>query len=68
MKTIILYDTCFGNTERIAKSLETGLKEAAADIQDVVCINAKDKLLLNRYNITFLRCYLDFMLSTCNDV
>jgi flavorubredoxin len=41
MKTIVLYDTRFGNTERIAKSLETGLKEASG-IQDVVCTNVRD--------------------------
>ena len=44
MKTITLYDTRYGNTERIAKSLQIGLKEAAAadGIEDVVCINARD--------------------------
>ena len=41
MKAIVIYHTRFGNTERIAKSLETGLKEASG-IQDVVCTNAKD--------------------------
>jgi flavodoxin len=41
MKAITLYDTRFGNTERIAKSLETGLKQVDG-IQSVVCINAKD--------------------------
>jgi flavorubredoxin len=41
MKAIIIYHTRYGNTERIAKSLEVGLKEAAG-IQDVVCINARD--------------------------
>jgi flavodoxin len=52
MKTIVLYDTRFGNTERIAKSLETGLKEAA-DIQDVDGINAKDVLVasLKEYDL-----------------
>lgn len=37
---------------RIAKSLETGLKEAS-DIQDVVCINAKDVLIasLKEYDL-----------------
>jgi len=52
MKIIVLYDTRFGNTERIAKSLETGLKEAS-DIQDVVCINAKDLLIasLKEYDL-----------------
>ena len=41
MKAIIIYHTRFGNTERIAKSLEIGLKEASG-IQDVVCINVRD--------------------------
>ena len=41
MKAIIIYHTRFGNTERIAKCLERGLKEAAG-IQDVVCINVGD--------------------------
>ncbi|HEX2472033.1 MAG TPA: flavodoxin domain-containing protein [Nitrososphaera sp.] len=54
MKAIIIYHTRFGNTERIAKSLEIGLKEAAG-IQDVVCINVRDVTavddLLKEYNI-----------------
>ncbi len=54
MKAIIIYHTRFGNTERIAKSLEIGLKEAAG-IQDVVCINARDVTavddLLKEYDI-----------------
>lgn len=41
MKAIIIYHTRFGNTERIAKSLEIGLKEASG-IQDVVCTNVRD--------------------------
>lgn len=41
MKAIVIYHTRFGNTERIAKSLEIGLKETA-DIQDVVCTNVRD--------------------------
>jgi flavorubredoxin len=41
MKAIIIYHTRYGNTERIAKSLETGLKEASG-IQDVVCTNVRD--------------------------
>jgi flavorubredoxin len=41
MKAIIIYHTRYGNTERIAKSLETGLKEASG-IQDVVCTNVID--------------------------
>lgn len=44
MKAIILYDSRFGNTEKIAKSLQIGLKGTAADIQQdvIVCINTKD--------------------------
>ena len=41
MKAIILYGSRFGNTEKIAKSLETGLK-ATAGIQNVVCTNTND--------------------------
>ncbi len=41
MKAIVIYHTRFGNTERIAKSLEIGLKEASG-IQDVVCTNVSD--------------------------
>jgi flavorubredoxin len=41
MKAIIIYHTRYGNTERIAKSLETGLKEASG-IQDVVCTTVRD--------------------------
>jgi flavorubredoxin len=38
-RAIVIFDTRYGNTARIAKSLETGLKQS--DIQ-AVCINAKD--------------------------
>ena len=41
MKAIVIYHTRFGNTERIAKSLEIGLKKASG-IEDVVCINVRD--------------------------
>jgi flavodoxin len=41
VKAIILYDSRFGNTEKIAKSLEIGLK-ATAGIQIVVCTNTND--------------------------
>jgi flavorubredoxin len=41
LKSIIIYHTRFGNTERIAKSIEMGLKEASGP-QDVVCINVTD--------------------------
>ena len=41
MKAIILYGSRFGNTEKIAKSLEIGLK-ATVGIQSVVCISTND--------------------------
>jgi flavodoxin len=41
MKAIVIYDTRFGNTEKVAKSLEIGLKEAAG-IQAAICMNARD--------------------------
>jgi flavorubredoxin len=41
LKSIIIYHTRFGNTERIAKSIESGLKEASG-FEDVVCINVTD--------------------------
>lgn len=46
MKAIIIYHTRYGNTERIAKSLEIGLKEASG-IQDVVCTNVRDIVSVN---------------------
>ena len=46
MKAIVLYDTRFGNTERLAKSLIAGLREATA-IHDVSCTNTKDVSFLN---------------------
>jgi len=39
MRACIIFDTRYGNTEKIAKSLETGLKEAGVQ---TVCVNAKD--------------------------
>jgi flavorubredoxin len=42
MKAIVIYHTRFGNTERIAKSLASGLKEPSSGIQDVVCTNLRD--------------------------
>jgi len=56
MKAIIIYHTRFGNTERIAKSLEMGLK-GTAGIQDAVCINAGDVIAadsLKEYEIIFI--------------
>ena len=44
MKAIIIYHTRFGNTERIARSLEMGLKEASG-IEDVVCSNVRDVVI-----------------------
>jgi len=39
MRACVVFDTRYGNTEKIAKSLETGLKEAGIQ---TVCVNAKD--------------------------
>ena len=39
-KAIVIYHTRFGNTEKIAKSIEIGLQEAK-DIQTTVCKNVK---------------------------
>jgi flavodoxin len=39
MSACVIFDTRYGNTEKIARSFETGLK--AAGIQ-TVCVNAKD--------------------------
>jgi len=47
MKAIVIYHTRFGNTERIAKSLATGLKEASSGAQDVVCTNLRDIVVVD---------------------
>lgn len=39
MKACIIFDTRYGNTEKIARSFEMGLKEAGVQ---TVCVNAKD--------------------------
>ena len=39
IKAIVIFDTRYGNTEKIAKSLEIGLKEAGIL---TVCMNARD--------------------------
>jgi len=39
MRASVVFDTRYGNTEKIARSLETGLKEAGIQ---TVCVNAKD--------------------------
>ncbi len=39
LRAFVIFDTRYGNTEKIAKSLEAGLKEASVQ---AVCINIKD--------------------------
>ena len=39
MKACVVFDTRYGNTEKIAKSFETGLEEAGIQ---TVCVHAKD--------------------------
>ena len=39
MRACIIFDTRYGNTEKIARSFETGLKEAGVQ---TICVNAKD--------------------------
>ena len=39
MKACVVFDTRYGNTEKIAKSLETGLSEAGIE---TACVNARD--------------------------
>ncbi len=39
MRACVIFDTRYGNTEKIAKSFETGLKEAGIQ---TICVNAKD--------------------------
>jgi flavodoxin len=39
MRACIIFDTRYGNTEKIARSFETGLKEAGVQ---TVCVNARD--------------------------
>jgi len=52
MKAIIVYDSRFGNTERIAKSLEIGLKQVG-DIQTAISVNDKDVIMdsLKEYDL-----------------
>jgi flavorubredoxin len=42
MRAYVVFDTRYGNTEKIAESFETGLKEAGIQ---TVCVNAKDVVL-----------------------
>jgi len=39
MSACVIFDTRYGNTEKIARSFETGLKEAGIQ---TICVNAKD--------------------------
>jgi len=39
MRACVIFDTRYGNTEKVARSFETGLKEAGIQ---TVCVNAKD--------------------------
>jgi flavodoxin len=39
LKACLIFDTRYGNTEKIAKSLEAGLHQAGVE---TVCVNAKD--------------------------
>ena len=51
MKILVVYDSLYGNTEKIAKSLEIGLKEAGIL---TVCMNARDVAAadsLNQYDL-----------------
>jgi flavodoxin len=50
LKACVIFDTRYGNTERIARSFETGLKEAGVQ---TVCTNAKEANLesLKEYDL-----------------
>jgi flavodoxin len=50
MRACVIFDTRYGNTEKIAKSFETGLKEAGIQ---TVCANAKDVAIdsLKQYDL-----------------
>ena len=53
MKACVIFDTRYGNTEKITESFETGLKKA--DIQ-TVCVNARDVAVdsLRQYDLICL--------------
>jgi flavodoxin len=53
MKAIIIFDTRYGNTEKIAKFIEKGLKESGSE---TICINVKDTNvdLLKQYDLICL--------------
>lgn len=50
MKACIIFDTRYGNTEKIARSLETGLRESGVQ---AVCLNARDRVIesLKEYDL-----------------
>jgi flavodoxin len=50
MRACVIYDSRFGNTEKVARSLESGLKGAGIE---TVCGNEKDIVVasLNRYDV-----------------
>jgi len=50
MKACVIFDTRYGNTEKIARSFETGLKEAGVQ---TVCVNARDVVVdsLKQYDL-----------------
>jgi len=50
LRACVIFDTRYGNTEKIANSFETGLKEAGIQ---TVCVNAKDVSIntLNQFDL-----------------
>jgi flavodoxin len=50
MKACVIFDTRYGNTEKIARSFETGLQQAGLQ---TVCVNARDVAIdsLNQYDL-----------------
>jgi flavorubredoxin len=64
IKAIVIFDTTYGNTEKIAKSLEIGLKEAGIL---TVCMNAIDVAAgdsLNQYDLICLGAPTQFMTAS----
>jgi flavodoxin len=50
VRACVIFDTRYGNTEKIAKSFETGLQQAGLQ---TVCVNARDVAIdsLNQYDL-----------------
>ena len=53
MKALIIYDSLFGNTEKVARALASGLREGGADVDctraaevDVAGLHANDMLVI----------------------